>query len=137
MTALVAQLVPPAQPPAKVAYKPTAGDWQLVEAYQAAIANTGRVSNDAIGNQLKITGEAVRKRLAKPGCREWLNEQLERATAAAWPAILSRATTLAIRGSIDHMNFVAKVGGKFAQPEGGGPGQGGTSFTFNVLVPRR
>lgn len=69
------------------------------------------------------------------GFEDWVNEHLTRYVDRAKPKILTRAVDLAIRGSIDHMNFCAKVGGWFQQRDDGGGGDGG-SLNVNILVPR-
>lgn len=125
----------------KLAFKPKRQDWLLLEAFQAVIGSTGRLTNAAIASHLNITPEAVRQRLLHQGRQEWINEQLETAVRQAWPRVMARASELAMRGSIDHMTFLAKVGGRFAQteqaPTGGPNNFNGPTFVFQSLVPRR
>lgn len=123
----------PADSPAlpAVAYRPKARDWKFLQAVQEAIEQDGRLSHEAIANRLGVTRQAVTKRLHDAAFEGWLNARLERAVDDAWPKVMMRATRLALRGSIDHMNFIAKVGGKFKQPDSG-PGGGGP--VVNVLI---
>jgi hypothetical protein len=95
------------------AYRPTPRDWRFLTAVQEAIAADGRLSHEAIANRVKMTRQGVWKRFQDEAFCAWLNAQVATAVDDAWPKVLMRATTLALRGSIDHMNFLAKVGGKF------------------------
>lgn len=121
----------PAPPLPVVAYQPKARDWKFLQAVQEAIEQDGRLSHEAIANRLGVTRQAVTKRLQDAEFEAWINERLERAVDALWPKVMMRATRLALRGSIDHMNFLAKVGGRFKQGDGA-PAAGGP--TVNVLI---
>jgi hypothetical protein len=121
-----------------VAFKPKLRDWQFVRAYMDAIEKDGRCSHEAIAKHLNITRQAVWAKMQRPEFVDWLNAQVQRATDNAWPLILQRASVLALRGSIDHMNFIAKTRGEFKQhdPDDLPPGAGGPVFNVNILVPR-
>lgn len=128
-------------PPAELtplAYTPKVKDWKFLQAYMDAIEHDGRCSHEAIAKRLGVTRQAVWNRLQNPAFTEWVNAQLQRASDEAWPKVLMRAHVLALRGSIDHMNFVAKTRGEFKQrdPEDLPPGAGGPVFNVNILVPR-
>jgi hypothetical protein len=131
MSDVLVPVVEPAASLTAVAFKPKLGDWRFVRAYMDAIEKDGRCSHDAIAKHLNVTRQAVWSKLQRPEFVEWLNAQVQRATDNAWPLILQRANVLALRGSIDHMNFVAKVRGEFKQGDGA-PSAGGP--VVNVLI---
>lgn len=106
----------------KVAFKPDERDRALLMAYQELIAEHGRITSHALATKVGVSRQAVDKRLENAGRRAWINAHLDRAVEDAWPKVMARATELAMRGSIDHMKFLAQVGGRLKQPDGGGPG---------------
>lgn len=110
-------------PVVESSWEPSARDWQYLRAVKNLIEADGRLSDATIGNQLGITKQGVAKMEKRPGFRVWLNQQLDAATAHRWPLVLHRATVLALRGSIDHMNFLAKIRGAFRQLEGTPPAE--------------
>jgi hypothetical protein len=131
MSDVLVPVVEPAEALPSVAYQPKPTDWRFVHAYMEAIEKDGRCSHEAIANRLGVTRQAVTKRLHNRSFVEWVNAQVRRATDDTWPLILQRAGVLALKGSIDHMNFVAKVRGEFKQGDGA-PGGGGP--VVNVLI---
>ncbi len=118
----------------RVAYVPHPRDWKFLAAVQEAIAADGRLSHEAIANRLKVTRQAVTKRLNDADFADWINDQIAAAVDDAWPKVLMRATTLALKGSIDHMNFLAKVGGRFKQLDTAPGAGGGLNVQVNIHV---
>lgn len=117
-----------------LAYKPKTRDWKFLLAVQDALEADGRISHEAIAKRLNLTRQAVTYRLNDAAFAGWVNAQIERAVDDAWPKVMMRATRLALRGSIDHMNFLAKVGGKFRQGDALPVSQ--QPINVNILVPR-
>jgi hypothetical protein len=98
-------------------------DWQYLEAFEELTRTNGRFSCAAIANLLpkrrdpesgeekSISSQAVWKALRRPGFMEWLRSELRRATDDKWELLCARNMELALRGSIDHANWIAKVRG--------------------------
>jgi hypothetical protein len=100
----------PDSPASRVQQRPRGG---YLRAVQELLASTGVVTYEAIGQKLGCKRQTAWDIARLPRFREWLNAQLEAATEDFWPKILHRAGVLAMRGSIDHMEFFAKARGKF------------------------
>lgn len=94
-------------------YKPTRRDYDYLAAVQTLLSKDGRVTDSAIAEELKVDRSRPAQMRKKPGFREWLKAELSSRTDDKWPLMLERAAELAMRGSIDHLNFVAKVRGEF------------------------
>lgn len=112
------------------AYQPKRQDWRYLQAVQELLAENGRITDYTLASKLGVSHTAVWKWRQRPGFEDWANDQLTRYVDRAKPKILTRAVELATRGSIDHMNFLAKVGGWFQQPEGAN----GSDVNVNVLL---
>ena len=121
-----------------VRYEPDLRAWSYFEAHMALLGEGGRLTNITLGAKMRppMKEDALRKwRKAHPEADAWVRKRIEESVESDKGLVIRRATELALKGSIDHANFLAKVGGWFKQPEGAG-GNGGTSVQVNVLVPR-
>lgn len=125
---------------APVRFKPKAKHLAYLEAVLFVLGDGGRLTNKAIGAAMKPpqAEDAVRKfRTRNPEVDEWVDEQCRIEVEGSRGRVMMRARELALKGSIDHMNYLAKVGGWFAQPDAGdGPGGAATTFNVNLLIPR-
>lgn len=126
---------------ALVRYEPDLRATSYLEAHLALLGEGGRLTNLTIGAKMRppMKEDALRKwRKAHPEADAWVRQRIEASVDADKPLVIRRATELALKGSIDHANFLAKVGGWFQQPEGDrSPGAGGpVAVQVNVMVPR-
>jgi hypothetical protein len=115
-------------------FKPRHIDWLYLEAVEDITATDGRLTFAAISKRLPgkpdpetgearpMTKEGARLIYKRPGFQGWLKAQQSALSDTEWPSIVRRAIALALRGSIDHMNFIAKLRGEFKdeRPAGGG-----------------
>ncbi|MPZ18111.1 MAG: hypothetical protein GEV06_09395 [Luteitalea sp.] len=109
------------------AYEPRRRDWQHLNALLELLEERGRISDSAIGVKLHVSHTAVWRWRQRPGFETWLNSQLQARTQHWKTFVLARAFALAMRGSIKHMDFLARVLGWYKQPEGG------SEPTINVI----
>lgn len=116
-------------------YVPDRRAEQYLEAILHLLGEGGRLSDERVGDRMvpKMKADALRKwRTRHPDALAWAWREIERSVDRDKPLVLRRAVDLALRGSIDHANFLAKVGGWFKQPEGGGGAAAGVSNEIHL-----
>jgi hypothetical protein len=119
----------PAVAPAPV-HQPQLRDWKYLDAFRQILAEDGRPTLEKLATKLGITHQAVSKQRRRPGFEAWVSEQIRAGRADRFDLLYERNWNLAMRGSIDHSNWCAKVEGRFKQADdvaGGGP-------VVNVLI---
>jgi hypothetical protein len=101
--------VEPLEPNApKPAYKPSKRDLAYIAAVHQLAADGLPVTDRKLGEVMKVDYSRPAQMRKKPGFLDWLREQLATEADARWPLVVKTAYRLAEKGSIDHMNFLAK-----------------------------
>lgn len=118
-----------------VDYEPKAKDWAFLQAVQEAIDTEGKADCPTIARKLGQSKQAVWKRLQDPKFAAWVNQEMRRAVDEMWSRVLYRAAVLSVKGSIKHMDFLAKVRGEFAQRDPDDAPGGGSAYNVTILIP--
>jgi len=125
-----------------VRYVPDLRAHAYLDAHLVILGEGGRLTNTVLAAKMRppMKEDALRKwRKRNPDADAWVRAEIEKTFEADKALVLRRATELALKGSIDHANFLAKVGGWFKQPEGAnapGTNGGGVNVQVNLMVPR-
>lgn len=123
MSAETAIAAPAPEIPAVVepVWEPRGRDWVYLEVVERFLAERRSLTDQAIATEMKVTRQAVRKMRLRPGFQTWVDGHVQRVFDSCKPRVLAVAVSAAMRGSIDHMNFCAKVGGWFPADAPAGP----------------
>lgn len=116
-----------------LAYVPDGRDRRILKAYVQLLDDNRDATHTQLATALNCTRQAVSKRFAKPGFREWLGSQLEAHLREELGPILTAFARAARRGSVQHFDRLAKVLGWY--PGEGLEAPGGRPVQINLLVP--
>jgi hypothetical protein len=102
-----------------LAYDPDGRDRRILKAYVQLLDDGKDGTHAQLATVLSCTRQAVSKRFAKPGFREWLSSQLEVHLREERGPILTAFARAARRGSVQHLDA-----------------PGARPVQINILVPR-
>lgn len=128
-------LVPTADvpPPATMMFRAKAAQRGYLLELLDRVAEGKPTSDRQMAIACSIDRKVIHRWQRDPGFQQWLNTELEHARWNGKSRVLARALALAERGSVDHMDFVAKVLGWYVAP---GAPAGDRPVQINILVPR-
>jgi len=123
--------------PGKRPFRPTVKHQRYLSVFLQLLAARTYPSYEAIARELGVSRQSAYTMGTRPAFMEWRNARVDEATGYMWSAICHSAAHLAVRGSIDHANFLAKVLGKLPQTAADTPGSPSAiaSAQVNLLVP--
>lgn len=119
----------------KPAYVPDGRDRRILRAYLQLLDENKDGTQGQLATALGCSRQAVTKRFAKPGFREWLSAQIEAQLRDERGPILATLARAARRGSVQHFDRLARALGWYPAnwDDSHGPG---VPVNINILVPR-
>ncbi len=104
-------------PLAESSYRPRPRDWEYLAVLRDLLTEQELPTQRAIAKRLNVTHQAVQQYQKRPGFNAWVATQLRVGRDDRFEQLYERNWALAMAGSIEHSNWLAKVDGRFKQPE--------------------